>query len=71
MSRRETDPSTGWYYNTRTRQVEQGPLSDFIDRLGPYPTREAAAEALQTAARRNATWDAEDRAWDEDEENDR
>lgn len=68
MSRRETD-SPGWYYNTRTREVEQGPASDFVDRLGPYATREEAAAALETAARRNARWEAEDRAWDEDEEN--
>jgi hypothetical protein len=31
------------------------------DKLGPYPTREAAANALQTVKERNQEWDAQDR----------
>ena len=31
------------------------------DRLGPYPSREAAARALETVRERNADWDAQDR----------
>ena len=34
-------------------------------RLGPYPTREAAARALQSVAERNARLDAEDEAWED------
>jgi hypothetical protein len=30
------------------------------DRLGPYPTREAAEHALQTVQERNKEWDAKD-----------
>ena len=30
------------------------------DRLGPYPSREAAANALETAKQRNEEWDAQD-----------
>ena len=30
------------------------------DRLGPYPTREDAARALETVRRRNEEWDAQD-----------
>jgi hypothetical protein len=30
------------------------------DRLGPYPTAEAAARALETVQRRNEEWDAQD-----------
>ncbi len=36
------------------------------DRLGPYPTRAEAEQALQKAAERTAAWDAvdeEDRDW--------
>ena len=31
------------------------------DRLGPYPTRQAAAHALETVQERNKQWDAQDR----------
>jgi hypothetical protein len=34
-------------------------------RLGPYPTREAAARALESVAERNARLDAEDEAWED------
>jgi len=37
------------------------------DRMGPYPTREAAGAALQTAADRNEEWKENDRAWDGDD----
>jgi len=30
------------------------------DRLGPFPTREAAARALETVQERNKEWDAKD-----------
>ncbi|WP_232679310.1 hypothetical protein [Nocardioides sp. R-C-SC26] len=35
------------------------------DRLGPYPTQEAAARALETAAERTEAWD-EDPQWNDD-----
>jgi hypothetical protein len=37
-------------------------------RLGPYPTRVAAEHALQTVQERNERADAEDRAWEDDED---
>ncbi|MCW2709586.1 MAG: hypothetical protein JWM22_3428 [Frankiales bacterium] len=37
-------------------------------RLGPYPTRAAAEQALQTVQERNERADAEDRAWEDDED---
>ena len=33
------------------------------DRLGPYPTQEEAARALETVRRRNEEWDAQDDDW--------
>jgi hypothetical protein len=35
------------------------------DRLGPYPSAEAAARALDTVAERNDAWDS-DPAWNDD-----
>ncbi|MEV7972117.1 SPOR domain-containing protein [Cellulomonas sp. NPDC089187] len=51
----------GFYFNVETGEVEQGKQSSWSSRLGPYPTREAAEEALSTARQRTAAWDEEDR----------
>ena len=50
----------GFYFNIETHQVEEGRQSDYTKLMGPYPTREAAAQALETARRRNQTWDEQD-----------
>jgi len=53
-----------FWFNVRTRQVETTyDRSQSKDLLGPYPTPEAAREALATAARRTEDWDEEDRRW--------
>jgi hypothetical protein len=54
-----------WYYCLEHRAVE--PRSGCRDavRLGPYPTPDAAAEALDTVERRNRAWD-NDPDWDDD-----
>lgn len=54
-----------FYYNPTTGEVEQGKLSSWQHRIGPYPTREAARHALERAAERTAAWDEEDRRWKE------
>lgn len=55
-----------FYFNTRTGEVEElARKSQSKDLLGPYPTREAAAAALQTARARTETWDEQDRRWRE------
>ncbi len=55
-----------FWFNTRTGQVEpDATRSRGEDLMGPYPTYEAAARALQTARERTEKWDEEDRAWDE------
>ncbi|MBV9446812.1 MAG: hypothetical protein JO345_13080 [Streptosporangiaceae bacterium] len=50
-----------WWYCLRHHTVESYD-SDCPgkDRLGPYPTREAAARALETVQRRNEEWDSQD-----------
>ena len=50
-----------FYYNTETGQVEQGKQSPWSHLMGPYPTREAAQHALETARARSEAWDEEDR----------
>jgi len=59
-----------FFYNVRTGQVEElAKKGQSKDLLGPYPTREAAARALETARERTDAWDEEDRRWrgDDDE----
>jgi hypothetical protein len=52
-----------FYYNIRTRQVEEGHQSDWTDLMGPYPTRRAAERALESARENTERWDEEDRRW--------
>ncbi len=55
-----------YWYNVDTGQVETDDTrSQDATVLGPYETREAAAQALQTAREKTEQWDAEDREWDE------
>lgn len=70
MSDTKPDPSQAYYYNLETGQVEQGYLSDWIDRIGPYGTYEEAASALARAAQRNEQWENQDKAWNSGEEDD-
>lgn len=55
-----TGTDTEFYYNVATGEVEQGKVSDWAGRMGPYPSREAAEHALETASRRSAAWDEQD-----------
>lgn len=50
-----------WWFCTRHNTVE-GPDTNCPgkDLLGPYPTRAAAARALETVRERNEEWDAQD-----------
>lgn len=49
-----------YYYNLETRQVEQGKVSSYDNRIGPYNTREEAEHALEIARERNRIADAYD-----------
>lgn len=49
-----------WWFCLKHNTVEDKPDCPGKDRLGPYPTREAAANALETVRRRNEEWDAAD-----------
>lgn len=53
--------SEEFYYDVATGQVGRGKQSSWANRMGPYPTREAAEQALATARARTEAWDEEDR----------
>ena len=63
MTKREwgiEDPEESYWYNTRTGQVEDGPQSLSVDRIGPFTTREEAARANEIVAERARRWAEED-----------
>jgi hypothetical protein len=55
------DSGQRWWFCLKHHTVEddEGPCPG-KDRLGPYPTREAAEHALEKVAERNREWDAQD-----------
>jgi hypothetical protein len=56
--------SPQFYFNITTGAVEElATKGQSKDLLGPYPTRKAAAAALETARQRTEAWDEEDRRW--------
>lgn len=58
-----------FWFNVRTGAVETDvDRSRMEDLMGPYPSREAAEQALATARARTEDWDAEDRRWNGDDE---
>jgi hypothetical protein len=59
--------SGDYWYNLRTGEVEVGKQSDWSELLGPYPTAEAAAQALETARARTQAWEDEERREHEDD----
>jgi hypothetical protein len=60
-----------FWFNTTTGQVEEGAQSPSHQLMGPYPTAEQAARALEIAARRTQAADDEDEAWDDFQADDR
>jgi hypothetical protein len=56
-----------FYYNLATGQVEEGKVHGATNRMGPYPSAEAAAQALARAQDRNEKWAEEDEAWEDEQ----
>ena len=52
-----------YYFNTKTRKVEKGQQSSWEHLMGPYPTAEEAAGALEIARHRTEAWDEDDDRW--------
>ena len=55
-----------WYYCVRHGTVEQAEGCRATDRLGPYPDRETAANAMELAHQRTEREDRRDADWDDD-----
>jgi hypothetical protein len=55
-----------YWFNVTTRQVEDDANRSRDDEvMGPYDTREEAANALAHARENTERWDEEDRRWNE------
>jgi hypothetical protein len=54
------DGEQRWWFCLKHKTVERDPGCPGRERLGPYPTREEAEHALETARRRTEEWDAQD-----------
>ena len=60
-----------FWFNIQTQQVESDENRGAdADVLGPYDTMEEAGNALQHARENTDKWDAEDRAWDDADQED-
>jgi hypothetical protein len=60
------DPNQ-WYFCLKHQEVEAGAGCRAADRLGPYPDRETASQALEVARQRTESADEADRRWDEED----
>jgi hypothetical protein len=58
-----TDATESWWWCLKHNEVEPDSGCGHMDRLGPYATREMAAQGLETAAGRTQAWDDEDEEW--------
>ena len=57
-----------WYFCLEHNRVEQEGGACRLDHaMGPYPTKEAAANWKATSEARNEAWDEDDRRWEGDE----
>lgn len=59
----EVGRTTAWFYCLKHQAVEPEGQCKATDRLGPYPTPEAAAGALASVHEREERIEAEDRQW--------
>lgn len=51
---------TEYWFNVRTREVEEDRQSDWKQLIGPYATRGEAENALQKVRERNEAWESDD-----------
>lgn len=60
------EPSGKFWFCLDHHRIETSEEIHGSNKLGPYPTEDAAAHALETVAERNKAYDAEDAAWNGD-----
>lgn len=65
----DVDRDSLWWYCLRHNQPEQGPGCPDTERLGPYPSKELAEQALNKAAQRTKEWE-EDPRWNDERDED-
>ena len=53
-----------WYWCLTHEAAETGTVCRATNRMGPYPTREAAVGWQATVESRADTWEQEDEDWD-------
>ncbi|WP_370327315.1 hypothetical protein [Euzebya sp.] len=54
----------GWWWCLTHETVEQGSTCRAQDRLGPYPTADAARDWKARRDAREEAWEAEDERWE-------
>jgi hypothetical protein len=54
-----------FWFCMKHRRVEKLEDTDSANRIGPFPTEEQAAHALETIHEREKAYDAEDSAWED------
>lgn len=64
-----TSTEDPWFWCMHHAKAEQGPSAGCApdQRLGPYPSKDAAEHWKESVDARNESWDAEDRAWEGDD----
>ena len=53
-----------WFFCLSDHTVRQGKQARGVDRMGPYPSKQAAEQALEIARARNKAADDADKKWD-------
>lgn len=56
--------SEQWHWCLTHERVELADACKAADRLGPYPSREAARDWRETHQARGEAWETEDERWD-------
>lgn len=56
------DADNKWYFDLGTGEVSRGKKDSWTGRMGPYASKEEAAQALEIAKARNEAADAQDEA---------
>lgn len=65
MSDTNEEKKEEWYVDTRTGEISQGKNRRWSNRIGPYPSKEAAAQWRGQTAVRNEAADALDLEWED------
>lgn len=56
-----------YWYNLKTGEIEEGQQSRITSLWGPFPTREEAENAMETAKHRNTDWEEHKNFWPHEE----